>query len=94
MKLQELIEKRNKTMVDAQALFTKETVTSEDRSNFDRMIADSDVLSADITRMQAVEKFNAEQRGTTRPPRAGFGNDDQSEETIKNQKRAFTGQQQ
>jgi HK97 family phage major capsid protein len=89
MNLQDLISKRNKTMVDAQALITKENVTSEDRSNFDRMIADSDVLSADITRMQSIEKFNAEQRSTTRPPRAGFGNDDASEETIKLQKRAF-----
>ena len=54
------------------------------------MIADADVLSADITRMQAVENFNKEQNRSTRPPRAGFGNDDKSEETVKNQKRAFT----
>jgi hypothetical protein len=33
------------------------------------MIADADVLGADITRMQAVEKFNAEQRNSPRPPR-------------------------
>jgi hypothetical protein len=39
----------------------KETLTTEDRSNFDKMIADADVLSADITRMQAVENFNIEQ---------------------------------
>ena len=76
-------------MVDAQALITKETVTSEDRNNFDRMIAAADVDSADITRMQAVDRFNAEQRSTTRPPRAGFGTEDVSEETIKHQKRAF-----
>lgn len=89
MNLQATIELRNKTMVDAQALITKDTVTTEDRSTFDRMIADSDVLSADITRMQTVESFNAEQRSTTRPPRAGFGADDLSAETAKNQKRAF-----
>jgi HK97 family phage major capsid protein len=87
--IQDLITKRNKLMVDAQALITKENVTTEDRSNFDRMIADSDLLSADITRMQAVDKFNAEQRNTTRPPRAGFGNEDHTEETVKNQKRTF-----
>jgi HK97 family phage major capsid protein len=90
MNIQEITSKRNKLMVDAQALITKETVTTEDRSTFDRMIADSDVLSADINRMQAVEKFNAEQRQTTRPPRAGFGNEDQTEASIKNQKRTFT----
>lgn len=89
MNLQETTLLRNKTMVDAQALITKETVTTEDRSNFDRMIADADVLSADITRMQAIETFNADQNRSTRPPRAGFGNEDHSEETIKNQKRAF-----
>jgi HK97 family phage major capsid protein len=90
MNLQEITSKRNKLMVDAQALITKETVTTEDRSNFDKMIADADVLSADITRMQSVEKFNAEQRNSTRPPRAGFGNDDKSEATVQSQKRAFT----
>jgi len=58
MDIKALIEKRNKLMVDAQAVITKETVTAEDRTNFDRMIADADVLSADITRMQSVENFN------------------------------------
>jgi HK97 family phage major capsid protein len=90
MAIKSLIEKRNKFMVDAQALITKDNVTTEDRSKFDTMIADADVLSADITRMQSVEKFNAEQRSNNRPPRAGFGNDDKSDETIQNQKRAFT----
>ncbi|MBN9616255.1 MAG: hypothetical protein BGO25_18145 [Acidobacteriales bacterium 59-55] len=89
MNIQETTEKRNKLMVDAQALITKETVTTEDRSNFDKMIADSDALTADITRMQAVETFNKDQQRSTRPPRAGFGNDDKSEETVKSQKRAF-----
>ena len=90
MNLKELIEKRNKTMADAGLLAAKETLTTEDRSTFDQMIKDSDALSADITRMEAVERFNAEQRATTRPPRAGFGNDDKSDETVKGQKRAFT----
>jgi HK97 family phage major capsid protein len=89
MNIQDLIERRNKTMVDANALISKETVTTEDRSNFDRMIADADVMSSDITRLQSVEKFNAEQRSSTRPPRAGFGNEDLSAETVKQQKRAF-----
>jgi HK97 family phage major capsid protein len=89
MNIQEITSKRNKLMVDAQALITKENVTTEDRSNFDRMIADSDALTADITRMQSIESFNKEQQRSTRPPRAGFGNEDKSEETAKNQKRAF-----
>jgi len=90
MNIQEITEKRNKLMVDAQALITKEKVTTEDRTNFDRMIADADSLSADITRMQAVENFTKEQQRSTRPPRAGFGNDDKFDETVNNQKRAFT----
>jgi hypothetical protein len=32
MDIKSLIERRNKTMVDAQALITKETVTTEDRA--------------------------------------------------------------
>jgi HK97 family phage major capsid protein len=90
MDIKVITEKRNKLMVDAQAIITKETVTTEDRSNFDNMIADADVLSADLTRMQAVENFNKEQNRSTRPPRAGFGNDDKSEATVQSQKRAFT----
>jgi HK97 family phage major capsid protein len=89
MNTQDLIEKRNKLMTDASAIATKGNLTTEDRSKFDTMIADAKVMDEDITRMQAVDKFNAEQRATTRPPRAGFGNDDQTEESIKNQKRAF-----
>lgn len=89
MNIKELIERRNRLMTEAQALITKETVTTEDRSNFDRMIADSDVMSADITRMQSLESFNAEQRNSSRPPRASFGTEDQSDELVKNQKRAF-----
>ena len=72
MDIKSLIERRNKTMVDAQALITKKTVTTEDRANFDKMIAAADVDSADITRMQAVENFNKEQNRSTRPPRAGL----------------------
>src|SRR5882757_2779650 len=39
MNIKSLIERRNKTMVDAQAFITKEPVTTEDRTNFDRMIS-------------------------------------------------------
>ena len=51
MDIKSLIEKRNKLMVDAKAVITKDNVTTDDRSNFDKTIADADVLSADITRM-------------------------------------------
>ena len=42
----------NLNTVDAQAVITKEIVTAEDRSSFDKMIAAADVDGADITRMQ------------------------------------------
>lgn len=90
MDIKVLIEKRYKLMVDGQALIAKENITPEDRTDFDEMIADSDLLRADISRMQAVEKFNSEQRNSTRRPRAGFDNEDQTEDTKQNQKRAFT----
>jgi HK97 family phage major capsid protein len=89
MNIQETPDKRNKLMVNAQVLITKENVTTEDRSNFDRMITDSDALTADITRIQSVESFNKEQQQSARPPRSGFGKEDKSEETVKNQTRAF-----
>jgi hypothetical protein len=89
MNTKEMIEVRNKTMVDAQALLTKENLTTGDRSTFDRMIADAEVLTADITRMQSLETFNAEQRKTTRPPRAAFSSDDATAESAKQEKRAF-----
>lgn len=85
-----LIEKRNRLMAEAGALINKSEVTVEDRANFDRMIADAETLSADITRLKAIEDFNAEQRSAGRPPRAGFGTEDQNEATIKKQKRAFS----
>jgi hypothetical protein len=89
MNTKEMIEVRNKTMVDAQALLTKENLTTGDRSTFDRMIADAEVLTADITRMQSLETFNAERRKTTRPPRAAFSSDDATAESAKQEKRAF-----
>ena len=66
MDIKSLIEKRNKLMVDAQAIITKETVTAEDRNTFDRMIKDADALSGDDTRLESIENFNKEQRATTR----------------------------
>ena len=89
MNLKDLIERRNKTMADAGLLMQKTEKTAEDLTKFDTMIADADADSANITRMERIDQFNADQNRATRPPRAGFGNDDQSEETIRLQKRTF-----
>ena len=90
MDIKSLIENRNRLMTEASAIAAKGDLTNEDRAKFDKQIADAKVMDEDITRMQAVENFNKEQNRSTRPPRAGFGNEDQTEETVKNQKRAFT----
>jgi HK97 family phage major capsid protein len=89
MKTQELQSKVNKLMVDAHALINKENVTTEDRSNFDRMIADASVLREDIRRVESIESFAKEQEQRSRPPREGFGNEDKSDATAKAEKRAF-----
>jgi HK97 family phage major capsid protein len=61
MTLNELREKRNKLMADASALMQGE-VTAEKRTQFDAMLADVTALNGDITRLEAVEQYNREQR--------------------------------
>ena len=89
MNIKDLIERRNKTMADAGAIMQKPEKTVDDLAKFDAMIADADADTANITRMERLDQFKADQQRSTRPPRAGFCNEDHSEETIKNQKRAF-----
>lgn len=54
-KARELREQRMKLVKDAHALLDKNEITAEDRSNFDKMMADADVLKADIDRFEKVE---------------------------------------
>ena len=70
----QLIEKRNKLMHDGgQLLHAGETVTAETRTTFDRTMVEVDTLQSDIKRVQRTEMFEAEQRSSTRPPRAQPG---------------------
>ncbi|RRA48995.1 phage major capsid protein [Acidipila sp. EB88] len=69
--LKALKDKRNKLMTDAQKLILTNPST-EQRSQFDTMMADVDTLEQDIARVERVSKFEEEQRAAGRPPRAGF----------------------
>jgi HK97 family phage major capsid protein len=91
MTTKELRDKRNKLMADAQALVLKPEVTAEDRTKFDAMLVEVDTIEADITRMERVEKFNADQRSSVTPPRPqpGAGVDDTPEKRTAAEKRAF-----
>jgi HK97 family phage major capsid protein len=89
-KLTELRDKRNKLMKDAHDILHKDNVTAEDRSSFDAMMADVDIVEGDITREERLEKFATESRSFTPPPRgvpgegAGAG-----EERSAKEKEAF-----
>jgi HK97 family phage major capsid protein len=60
----ELREKRAKLVADAQAL----ELNSETRSKFDALMAEADVLKADIDRIEKAEAEAAELRSAVRPP--------------------------
>ena len=69
MDIKSLQEKRNKLIADATALMQGESVSAEQRAQFDAMLADVSTVDSDITRLSAIEKANAEQRTFTTPAR-------------------------
>jgi len=85
MNIAELKHKYGQLMTQANALAVA-GFTAESRSQFDRMIADSDILAADIQRAEKLEKFESEQRSTQAPPRAGFETrtEDQKQIEVRN----------
>jgi HK97 family phage major capsid protein len=72
-------------MTQANEIATK-GFTTESRTKFDQMIADSDALHADIQRQERMDKFATEQRATAAPPRAGFETrtEDQKQTEVRN----------
>jgi HK97 family phage major capsid protein len=94
MDLKTLREQRNGLLSKMQALATGESFDAEKRSQFDAMNTDVATLETDITRLEAVEKFDAEQRSAPRPnrdqPGAPIEGDTDSPE-VRNakEKRAF-----
>jgi HK97 family phage major capsid protein len=93
-KIRELREKRAKIHAEAHELISKPTLTAEDRAKFDAMMADMDLLKADIDRLERAEAAEKELRETTRPPEAAIGDDPtkkptQNEEAYRSAFRSF-----
>jgi len=90
--LKELKDKRNKLLTDAQALVRKAEVTAEDRQSADRMLAEVDIVEADIAREERFSKFDAEQHSSVIPPRPNPGSDVDATPEKRNaaEKRAFS----
>lgn len=80
-RIQALREQRAKLMADASAILQGENLTTEHRTQADKMFADVDVIEADLAREERIAKFQAEQRTAPRPPReqVGVGNGQKEE---------------
>jgi len=94
MTIQQIQEQRNALLVQMQALATGDKFDAEKRSQFDAMNVDVTNLEGDLSRLQAIEKIEAEQRSAPRIPRsqpgAAIENDHGSvEERSAKEKRAF-----
>ena len=87
--IKELKDRRNKLLADAQKLMLQKDITTEVRSQFDAMIADADVIDADIKRLERVAQFEEEQRSAGRPPRSNPGEQEATPESNKAERRAF-----
>lgn len=68
MTIAQLQEKRNKLFADASALVAGESVTAEQRTQFDAMLADVTVIDGDINRLQAIEEHRASMRNPVNQP--------------------------
>ena len=78
---------RAKLLTDAQKLTLNPT--TETRAQLDTMLAEVDVIEADIARLERTSKHVEEQRTAGRPPRAGY-QIEHTDETRAAQKVAFT----
>jgi len=74
MTARELREKRNKILVDAQAIMRGDNVSAEQRAAVDTMLAEAGTLLADAQRLEQIEQLSreaeAEQRSSGRIPRS------------------------
>jgi HK97 family phage major capsid protein len=80
MLLNTLQENRNKIMADATALVAGTEVTAEQRSQFDKMLADVATIDGDIVRVKAVEEHRAAMREPVNQPRPNPGESNDPEE--------------
>jgi hypothetical protein len=62
--IKDMCEQRTKLITDAQALVLGEKVTVEQRAQANKMVADVEILEADINTAQRLEKFELESRSS------------------------------
>ena len=90
-RLKDLQEQRNKIMADATALARKDGVTKEERAQVQTMLADVDVLEADIATEERLAKHeeqrSREGRSHNPPPRPNPGQGDVTDEPAVREKR-------
>ncbi len=91
MTIRELKNNRNKLMTDAQQLLLKEKVTVENRTEANKMLADANLLDADITNLEKIEKTTVEERSAGMPNRPNPGEETANDpkEQAKLEKRAL-----
>jgi HK97 family phage major capsid protein len=80
MILSQLQEKRNKIMADATAIVAGESVTVEQRNQFDGMLADVATIDGDINRLKAVEEHRSSLRNPVNQPAPNPGESNDPEE--------------
>src|SRR5581483_3393901 len=88
MTIKELHEQRTKLLKDAQAILLANP-DNEKRASANKMIADADVLEADIKSLQKIETVVEEERSRTTPNRPNPG-EDVVNNKIEVEKRAFS----
>ena len=90
MNLNDLRVARGQKLNEAKALISGKSVTTEQRSQFDSLVAEANGYEQDITRLETVAKFESESRSTA-PKRGQPGEQQESSpENVDNEKRAFS----
>ncbi len=69
MNISQLTEKRNKLMTDASVIVAGETISAEQRSQFDALTAEVALVDGDIARLQAIEEHRSSLRNPVNQPR-------------------------
>jgi hypothetical protein len=69
MNINQLQEKRNKLMADASAIVAGDTITAEQRTQFDALTAEVALVDGDIARLQAIEEHRSSLRNPVNQPR-------------------------
>ncbi len=88
MTIRELIEKRNKLLVDARALMAGSDLTTETRARVDTILSDANVLKSDIERLEASAESEERALPNGRPPRDGVESGEQDDRTPEQRNRA------